>query len=351
MFAAALQAAGSRFSARGYAAGLRPKSIKKAAEGYGRWLGYLSFHGQLDQTEMPSARLTPERLDAYVAFLKELRNANATILGRFTELWMALRIMDPAWDPRQLTGSNGKGLRAYLQVRPRRITVYDPALLHEWGIELMQQALTDENHRTRRTGLRTGLMIALQSLQALRLGSLAQLELGSSLVQEEGQWWIRLDPSQVKNKRALDAPWPEHLVPWLERYLAVERAELLGGGTTQHLWVNRNGESLGEAGITFCIRAASAERFGEAEAFGTHRFRHCLGTAIPLLMPEHAAIAAAILNVGGQVVASNYTRGSNVLAARTYHAAVETKRDATKDLAREAFARRHRGILTTWNRA
>lgn len=351
MFEAALQAASGRFSARGYAAGLRPKSIKKAAEGYGRWLGYLSFHDQLDPAQGPSARVTPERLDAYVAFLKESRNANATILGRFTELWMALRIMDPAWDPRRLMGLGGKGLRAYLQVRPRQIKVYDPALLHDWGLELMEQALAEKNERARRTGLRTGLMIALQSLQALRLGSLAQLELGTSLVQEEGQWWIRLEPAQLKNRRGLDAPWPEHLVPWLERYLAVERAELLGGGTTQHLWVNRHGEALGEAGIYYCIRAASAKRFGEDEAFGTHRFRHCLGTAIPLLMPEHAAIAAAILNVGGAVVVSNYTRGSNVLAARAYHAAIETKRDATKDLAREAFARRHRGTLSTWNQS
>jgi len=210
-----------------------------------------------------------------------------------------------------LTGPGGQGLRAYLQVRPRQITVYDPALLHDWGVELMEQALVDQNDRTRRTGMRTGLMIALQSLQALRLGSLAQLELGSSLVQEEGQWWIRLDGSQVKNKRAIDAPWPEHLVPWLERYLAVEREELLSGGTARSLWVNRHGEALGEVGITFCIRAASAERFGEDEAFGTHRFRHCLGTAIPLLMPEHAAIAAAILNVGAKVVVSNTkSRGS-----------------------------------------
>jgi len=342
MFDAALQAASGRFSARGHAAGLRPKSIKKAAEGYGRWLGYLGFHSQLDAAETPSDRVTPERLDAYVAFLQGLGNANATVLGRFTELWMALRIMDPAWDPRRLSDRGGQGLRAYLQVRPRRIAVHDPAVLHDWGVELMEQALLDQDDRTRRTGLRTGLMIALQSLQALRLGSLAQLELGASLLQEEGQWWIRLAASQVKNNRALDAPWPEHLVPWLERYLAVERQELLAGGTSRHLWINREGQPLGEAGITWCIRTASAERFGEWGAFGSHRFRHCLGTVLPLQMPEHAAIAAAILNVGAKVVVSNYTRGSTVLAARAYHAAIELKRTATKELADQAFARRHR---------
>ncbi|UPY36742.1 hypothetical protein [Sediminicoccus sp. KRV36] len=87
---------------------------------------------------------------------------------------------------------------------------------------------------------------------------------------------------------------------------------------------------------------ASAKRFGKAGAFGTHRFRHCLGTAIPLKLPEHAAIAAAILNVGAAVVVSNYTRGSSVLAARAFHAAVASKRAATKELADKAFARRHR---------
>lgn len=206
----------------------------------------------------------------------------------------------------------------------------------------MQQALVDTNDRSRRTGMRTGLMIALQSLQALRLGSLVQLVLDSSLVQEEGQWWIRLAPSQLKNKRALDVPWPEHLVPWLERYLAVEREELLAGSSSRHLWVSQKGGPLTEGGISFSIHTASSKLFGEADAFRTHRFRHCLGTAIPLLMPEQAAIAAAILNVGTKVVVSNYTRGSSVLAARAFHAAVDIKRSATKDLADKAFARRHR---------
>jgi len=216
MYEAALRPASGRFSARGYAAGLRPQSIQKATDGYGRWLGYLSFDGQLDPAEAPSARVTPERLDAYVALLQGLGNANATILGRFTELCMALRIMDPVWDPRRLVNPGGQGLRAYLQVRPQQIAVHDPALLHDWGVELMEQALVEPDDRIRRTGMRTGLMIALQSLQALRLGSLAQLELDASLVQEEGQWWIRLSASQLKNKRALDVCWPAHLVPWLE---------------------------------------------------------------------------------------------------------------------------------------
>jgi len=92
--------------------------------------------------------------------------------------------------------------------------------------------------------------------------------------------------------------------------------------------------------MTWCIHAASAERFGEAGAFRTHRFRHCLGTAIPLLLPEQAAIAAAILNVGAKVVVSNYTRGSAVLAA--FHAAVSSRRSATKDLADKPVRRRHR---------
>ncbi len=206
----------------------------------------------------------------------------------------------------------------------------------------MEQAVVEADDRARRIGLRTGLMIALQSLQGLRLSSLAQLELDSSVVQEEGRWWIHLTASQLKNHRALDVPWPEHLVPWLERYLAVERQELLAGGMSRHLWINKEGHPLGKQGINWCIRGASAQRFGGTGAFGTHRFRHCLGTAIPLMLPEQPAIAAAILNVGAAVVVSNYTRGSAVLAARAFHTAVDLKRSATKELADRAFARRHR---------
>ena len=340
---AALQAARGRFSARGYAATLSGRSIFKAEQGYGRWLGYLMYHNVLDPNAEPASRASFEQLSGYFAFLKSQNNADTSILGRFTELRMMLRILDPTCDHLRIVKPNGQPLRNFLKMQRREVIVYDPGVLLDWGISLMEEALANPRHEQRRLRLRTGLMAAFLSLIPLRVRSLLSLELGKSLIQEpDGRWRISLSERQVKNRRAFDVYWPACLAGWLERYLTVERRELLGGKTCDHLWVSSSGHALNKNGTNYSMRTYSAQRFGEEGAFCTHRFRHCLATFVPQLLPQRPAIAACLLNVGARTVAENYDRGTGVLAARLFHKAVENRRTASKEIAARAFARRHR---------
>src|SRR3954452_19832435 len=51
----------------GLAASWRPGSREAVLRSYGRWLGFLARHGDLDASVEPADRMTPERIRAHVA--------------------------------------------------------------------------------------------------------------------------------------------------------------------------------------------------------------------------------------------------------------------------------------------
>jgi hypothetical protein len=83
---------------------------RKTAAGYGRYLCWLGERGELDETADPTARITRERLAAY---LDELRRTNRghTIQTRIQELGDAMRALAPNGDWRFIKRAAGR-LRA-----------------------------------------------------------------------------------------------------------------------------------------------------------------------------------------------------------------------------------------------
>jgi integrase len=62
----------------------------------------------------------------------------------------------------------------------------------------------------------------------------------------------------------------------IERYLAVERVELLAGKMSDRLWIAHGGEPLAESSLAKQIRRSADKEF--PQPFGPHAFRHSLGT-------------------------------------------------------------------------
>jgi hypothetical protein len=85
----------------GPAADWAPRSAAKYATGYGRWLSFLDSRGWLDPDALPGARVSRERVAAYVAALKD-RNGTYPVVCRLEELAAALRALAPAGDWRWL---------------------------------------------------------------------------------------------------------------------------------------------------------------------------------------------------------------------------------------------------------
>ena len=73
-------------------------SNRKLERGYGRWLTYLAFNGQLATEASPADRITRERVLAYIDRLKALGNGTYTLLARLQELYEAALVMGPNRD-------------------------------------------------------------------------------------------------------------------------------------------------------------------------------------------------------------------------------------------------------------
>lgn len=138
---------------------------------------------------------------------------------------------------------------------------------------------------------------------------------------------------------------PAALEAALDRYVEVERAEVLGGQVEEALWINWDGRPLRTRGIEKRIRWWSEKRFGKGASFGPHRFRHCLATAAPIADPQAPTIGASVLGITARTATEAYDRGSCAAAATRFHADLAEERARTAALARNIFARRRRGLL------
>lgn len=326
-------------SSHGFARGLADRSVEKHVDGCGRYLGFLRFTGRLAQGSSPGECVTPELLDAYFHELLDIGNSDYTIIGRFDELQAAMRIMDPRGCYDWITRPNGQSLRDWLPMQKRELQLHHPTDLFLWGLELMEGARHLNGPKRRQVQLRDGLLIAMEAFRGLRLRSVLSLRLGDSIDKEAetGIWRLAIRPKDVKNARYIDGTLVDILTPWLDRYVAMERRELLDGNEVAAFWINWGGEPLGEVGLDKRIRWWSTKRFGPDGAFGTHRFRHCLASTLPLVAPEHPALASTLLRISHGVMRKHYDRSEDVLAFRKYHAAVDAERKAAKEITHDFF--------------
>ena len=133
-----------------------------------------------------------------------------------------------------------------------------------------------------------------------RFRSMASLRLGTSVIKNGDTWRLIFESDDVKTKRRIVYDVPIGLSGAMERYITVEREELLAGKTNDWFWVNQYGRPLTVCYIKTMIRTRSRKAFGTA--FGPHRFRHAMGTTAPITDPAHPGVAAAILGISERMV-------------------------------------------------
>ena len=307
-----------------YGATLAAATLSKTTQGYGRWLCFLASRGWLDHGLSPFERVTRHRLHAYFNQLKRDRNADYTIIGRFQELEMALKIMAPGQDVSQVRRLNGVTIFRLLPKRKRHLMVPDSGVLYQWGLDMMDGADPVSAPRTWLTTYRDGLLIAMLASRGRRRRSMHLLRIGKELIQNGSCHRIELTPQQEKTKRADCFDLPEHLTPYVQRYLTCVRPALVKNGRHDELWISQYGKPLTINGLSLRIRRLSLKRFGQA--FGTHRFRHAIATTLALRCPEIPALGAAVLGITVDVADQHYIRAGQIEASRTYANLVEERR-------------------------
>jgi integrase len=297
----------SRFTLRAYCCG------------YGRWLAYLRDAGALDPAVPASARVTEERLDGYLHDLQQHGNADQTLVSRLSELKGALSLLEPGSKFGWVTRPHGIHISRHLAMTKRDRPVHHGATLLAWAQRLFAAGLAHSQPRCRRTLIRTAVMIGVLVLPAPRLGALAKLRLGRNLQRHEDGWVLDQDASITKMGRAEWCPLHEAVTPMIDRYLAVERIELLAGKITDRLWIAQGGEPLAEGSIARQIRELSDKEFHRP--FGPHAFRHSLGTTNATDNYAAPLDASTLLGHSSPQTTSRYYNLAKTTAAAERHAA------------------------------
>ncbi|MDT8333182.1 hypothetical protein RQ831_19195 [Roseomonas gilardii] len=309
-------------------------SITKAEEGWGRFLGFLLWHGLLDPDLPPAALATGENVGRFFDELRALGNADYTVLGRLQEIEMALKILDPGKDYAWIRRPGGTPVRDLLPMHVRDRQVPHSAVLFRWGLDLMQEAL-QRPQRRRQVQLRDGLLIAILAARAYRLRTVTAFRLGQHLRRNDRHWEVWLQPEDTKTRYAENCPLPAILTPWIDRYLAQERLELLGGRASDAFWINWGGEPLGARGLEKRIRWLSEKHFGKDGVFGPHSIRHGLMTSAVMDDPDDPHLGPTILSITLRTGRGHYDRSGRQIAARRFHDVLARERARTAPMSQK----------------
>lgn len=318
---------GNILDGMGLAAGWSSKTLRTVIAAYGRWLAFLILYGWLDPNCPPAARLTEERLRAYIDTLRA-QVQSITLRNRIRDLAEALRVMDPAADLRLLRRA-ARYLRAEaVPSRPKGARTVELDRLAELGCEIMAEAETApvRNAIWRATRYRMGLMIALLAYRPLRRGNFVALTLGVHVQVHDQGIMLYLSDEETKNNRPYAVPWPAKLEPNLREYLAVYRPMLLKGGKSDRLWITHMGTPMTEDGFYGQLRKVTFSRLGFA--VNPHAFRNSLATAMILENPANVPHAAALLGHGSvNTTNCHYNQAPAQAAQGRYHAILDSLLD------------------------
>jgi integrase/recombinase XerD len=305
-----------------------PHSRRKIAKGYGRWLTWLQTRGLLDPRVDPSERVTAERVRDYVVELRAL-NAPYTVLARVQEIYQAIRAMTPERDWAWLNRIEARVRHGAVSVRDKRSRVVPSEELLAFGIEIMNTSdrAGGISRLKRAARYRNGLMIALLSARPLRRRNFARIEIGRHLVRQSDGYWLRFDSNETKIGKPIEAPFPDALLPQLERYLLGYRPFLLHRDRCREgrchpsgdpaLWISVSGSAMTEIGIYFCISQLTRTRFGHV--ISPHLFRDSAATSIVIEDPEHVHVIRSILgHTTLRTSERHYIHAQSLEASRRY---------------------------------
>jgi hypothetical protein len=303
-----------------------PATYRMYAEAYAGFLWYLQSEGQLDPGEPLAERVTPTRFDHYYERLVQSGCADYTLITRFEALHGALRLMHPDRDLSFVIQPGGVSIRQRLDMNRRERFVPDSRHAELWAETLFHAALTLPDPGQRQRQVRDAALIGIMASRAPRLRAGGGMRL-RHLRRVGDQWVLDFNAGLMKDgKSGLELPLSARVGAIVERYLAVERGELLRGQTHDFVWVAREGGPLSEKGIDFMMRSRTKVQYGVA--FGAHRFRAGLTTTQALVDGQDMLGTSRILAHSPAVALKHYNRAGALEASRRHGEYIDAAEDA-----------------------
>ena len=291
----AAQEKGGLFEPDGRAAHWAYATRTQLEKGLAKWLGFLNLKQQLDPEISPAARITADRLRAYVQWMQDHGLASTTLVSRVTDLREAIRVMEPDADLTLI-----QKMISALQARaaPSRIKhnrIMHPETLLAGVIE--EFTAIDErpadNLKIKACWYRDALIFAILVCRPIRLKNIAGLRLGIHLIDKDPGWDCHLAAEETKEKVPLSFSLPEFIEPFLSVYLERHRPLLLDGNQDDHLWISIRKTPLSKQSIYLNICGLTERLFGKH--INPHLLRDCAASALATDDPEHILAAARIL--------------------------------------------------------
>jgi integrase len=338
----AAQRPGDPLEPGGIASRWSPASRRKTALGYGRFLFWLKQLGELDETVGPAARITRERLAAY---LDELRSTNRghTIPGRFQELGDAMRAVEPDRDWRFIKRAAGRLRASTVPAWDKRGRLLPIADVIAQGYRMMEEA--EQTARLLELGraalYRDGLLLVFLAYHPLRLRNLCSLRIGHHLVAEDERLVLKVDASETKARQPIEQEVSPRLSCAVRHYIDRHRPVLLRARgrwhkpATDELWISRDGSPC--SAETFQNIVAKHLAGPDGRPLSPHLFRSMAATSVAIEAPGSVKLIPAILTHRSYGTGERYYNlASGLEASRSFNTALDAVREHLEALSRKA---------------
>ncbi len=324
---------GNPFEPGGIASRWSPATRRKTALGYGRFLFWLKERGELDETIAPAARITRERLAAY---LDELRSTNRghTIQSRIQELGDAMRALEPDGDWRFIKRAAGRLRGSTVPAWDKRGRLLPIADVIAQGYRMIEKAEETEHlsELGRAALYRDGLLLVFLAYHPLRLRNLSSLRIGHHLVTQDARLVLKIDAPETKTRQPIEQEVSARLSCALRRYIVRCRPVLLRARgrwhkpATDELWISRDGSPC--SAETFQNIVAKHIAGPDGRPLSPHLFRSMAATSVAIEAPGSVDLIPAVLTHRSYGTGERYYNlASSLEASRAFNMALDAIRE------------------------
>ena len=310
---------------QGPAAHWSPGSRRGARYGYGQWLGWLLRYDPAALEQHPEARVTRDRVAAYIADLQP-RLSPTGLWNAIKHLYDAIRVISPDHDwtwLRDCAQRLSHGLRPARKA-DRMVTA---ERLKALGIDLMQDAWerivgAERPARANLLAYRDGLVIALLACRPIRRRNLAMMRIGSHLVLDASGWRLAFTADETKNRQPIDMPMPADLNLGLNRWIECARPGFPGTRDHDGVWPSCKGVPLHHEALNDLVKHRTQAAFGRP--INLHLFRDIAATQIAHNAPAQVRASRDLLgHTDLRTTERHYNQANSLAASRRYGAILD----------------------------
>ncbi len=290
------------------------------ARRYGAFLAFLQRNHRLSLEAAAPSQVTPANVADYVADLQS-RVRSVTTWNCIYKLRRTAQLIAPAADFSWLAEIEND-LALVMEPRSKFDRLVLTQVLVEAGLTLIAEAEAfAKSDLSRAKAVRNGLMIALLALCPIRVKNFAALELGRTIQEVDGRWWIVLSGRTTKTGSPDERPVPDFLKSAIDSYVLEHRLILLHRDSpTGALWLSScDGQPMTVKGIGLLVSTITKRTLGVDVS--PHLFRTAAASTAAIYGGATPHLASALLNHRDpRVTEEHYNRATSMSAAHAYAA-------------------------------